>query len=207
MSVHYIGGGGSCQQKVYSRIRSIECHEIGASLAHQARQERLPDRAANRVGKGRRRDCNMLAKLFRRRKRRKYPAVFCRSSAIRPPASKVIPFTQPSFSWNLSSVVGAEERVGRRALFFRERATRLLHCILKHFPPPGRILKSNINGMLHEPRHAGCLSGFYQCANFVHLVPLESDCDLGGSHTNDHISESSDSSSALRNTAPPRFLE
>jgi len=62
----------------------------------------------------------------------------------------------------------------------------LRYCCLKQLSPPCCIVKSNTNGMLDKTRHAGCLAGCNERANFFDLAVLKGDGDLGGRHTNDH---------------------
>ena len=60
-----------------------------------------------------------------------------------------------------------QDRVGPRALLFRERPTRLLQSVFEQPPPCRCITKRDSNGVLHETGHTDRLSGCYERSDFL----------------------------------------
>src|ERR1700693_3648584 len=84
------------------------------------------------------------------------------------------------------AAVGTKNGVGPLALFFRQRTTSLLECLVEHFSPSRRVGQSDAHGMLHERRDICRLAGRVQRANLVNLIVVESDGDLVSRHTKHH---------------------
>jgi hypothetical protein len=57
---------------------------------------------------------------------------------------------------------------------------------VEHLPPTRRIGKSHTNGVFYECRNISRLSGRHKGADFVDLLVLKRDGDLGGRHTEYH---------------------
>jgi hypothetical protein len=94
------------------------------------------------------------------------------TSAISPPASRVMPLTPPFLFWRSSSV--RVEAVGQVV-------------------PPARCSFL----MLHEAGNAPCRSGCDPCADFLKLMVRKSDGDLRGGHTTNHTTQEAPIESGL----------
>ena len=50
-------------------------------------------------------------------------------------------------------------------------------------------MESNTNGVLYEGRNVGCLPCRYEGPDFVNLIVVQRDGDLGGRHTECHTTD------------------
>src|SRR5689334_4878981 len=105
-----------------------------------------------------------MARAMRTRTRRSL-----RSTAMRAPASKVMPVMRPGSSRAPLGAARGKDRVGPASLFVADRAASLLERSGKHFFPAGSIEEGDVDGVVDESGYGARLPACDQGSNIGSL--------------------------------------